>query len=94
MADRTISFDDGWMFLLTLLLLADGGKIPFDKGIKDFEAFNRQTAEEEKRRADFKEQVKSNCERMEKEHDMGATIEFCRDTGEPCDMHCVRAGIL
>lgn len=87
MTDRTISFDDEWMFLLTSLLLTDGGKIPFDKNI---EAFNRKTVEEEKRRVEFREQVKSNCGRMEKEHDMGATIEFCHDTGEPCDMHCIR----
>lgn len=91
MVDRTISFDDEmWMFLLFLLLVTDRGKIPFDKGIKDLEAFNRQTMEEEKRRVEFEEQARSNCGRMEKEHDMGATIEFCRDTGEPCDMHCIR----
>ena len=90
MVDQTISFDTEWMFLLFLLLVTDGGKIPFDKGVKDFEAFNHQTVEEEKRRADFEEQVKSNCGRMEKEHDMGATIEFCRDNEKPCNMHCVR----
>ena len=35
-------------------------------------------------------EIRDNCPLVEWEHDMGASIPFCKKTGDFCNMQCVR----
>ena len=81
--------NDSMWFLIFLMLVSDDCNVPVSERIKQF----KEQYKEEERIKILEEMTKNACERIERFKDMNATIEICRDTGEPCDMHCVRRNL-
>ena len=74
-------------YWLLLMLVMSYGKNP-DPMINMKENIARIDAERQKEQR-FRE-YQRDCPEVEWEHDMGATIPFCRLTNDFCDVHCMK----